>query len=282
MPDIDNQSLTDPDGYQPIRPPTPPDTTSHRSTSAQVSPTAELTALAVHLRRLSARAEELNASHTALASLVTSNLQPEIAALRRDSTEQLAIQAAQIHRLCTAHASEHPPPVDWPTLTADQATVEWEKLAIWIADVLVPWYEITREQLPDCWALHRPALLELSWLHATHQEAFTPNAAAHHAADWHTRWLPAALHRIHEIIPRRGVRYCGAGGHLVNHSDRSPTIPILPPATAPMPTPRQPMPNEQLAERHHWEHCYQQAMATDYAWRQDGEPTSPDPTSPSP
>lgn len=35
-------------------------------------------------------------------------------------------------------------PVDWPTLSADAATTEWEALATWVADVLGPFYELTR------------------------------------------------------------------------------------------------------------------------------------------
>jgi hypothetical protein len=76
-----------------------------------------------------------------------------------------------------------------------------EQLATWIAEVLVPWYEITREQLPDCWALHRPAVRELSWLRITYLEAFTSTAATHQAADWHIRW-PTAAHPMAPRAPR--------------------------------------------------------------------------------
>jgi len=43
--------------------------------------------------------------------------------------------------------------------------------------------------------------LELSWLRSAHIEAFAPNTAAHHAADWqHTRWRPAASRGLREVI----------------------------------------------------------------------------------
>ncbi len=97
----------------------------------------------------------------------------------------------------TAHLDGDPvAPVCWPTLTVEEAAGVWAQLADWIDDVLVGWYGITRAQLPDCWALHRPVVLELTWLHTTYREAHTPGARAGLAADWHTRWRPAALAAI--------------------------------------------------------------------------------------
>lgn len=156
-------------------------------------PTAESTALAAHLRRISDRLDQVASTHTELANLVSEHLSPEITALRNDTGQQLATHAAQIHQILTATEARHNPPIDWPAMTADQAAIAWENLAHWIAHILVPWYHITRDELPDCWAMHRPAIVELSWLRSAHIEAFAPNTAAHHAADWHTRWRPAAL-----------------------------------------------------------------------------------------
>jgi hypothetical protein len=79
-------------------------------------------------------------------------------------------------------------PVDWPALSADAAAAEWEALASWVADVLGPFYEITRAQLPDCWALHRPAVIELVWLRRCYAAAHAPDAAPGAAGEWHTRW----------------------------------------------------------------------------------------------
>ena len=36
-------------------------------------------------------------------------------------------------------------------------------LARWVGETLVPRYELTRNELPDCWALHPPVVAELSW-----------------------------------------------------------------------------------------------------------------------
>lgn len=81
----------------------------------------------------------------------------------------------------------------WPLLDPDEAAAAWEALAQWVGEVLGPWYGLTRGQLPDCWPVHRRAVVELSWAHLSYREAFAKNAAPHLAAEWHARWLPGAL-----------------------------------------------------------------------------------------
>lgn len=118
--------------------------------------------------------------------------------------------------------------VDWPALTAQQAGPVWDALADWIEIVLVPYYGITRARLPDCWPLHTPIVLRLIWLHATHQQAHAPAARAAQAAEWDTRWRPAALALIEAATKDRR---CTPGDH---HPD-----PAAPPLrfTAPPPAP---------------------------------------------
>jgi hypothetical protein len=61
-------------------------------------PTAELTALAAHLRRISDRVGQVASAHTELANLVSERLAPELTALRNYTGEQLAVHAAQSSR----------------------------------------------------------------------------------------------------------------------------------------------------------------------------------------
>ena len=93
-------------------------------------------------------------------------------------------------------------------MNAEQAAQAWEALATWVDEIFVPWYGITRTQLPDCWALHRPVIVELSWLQHSHDAAYHPDAGAHLAAEWHTHWKPTAVRHIHDAIHRRGRRSC--------------------------------------------------------------------------
>ena len=107
-------------------------------------------------------------------------------------------------------------PVDWAALTEEQAAVQWPILARWVGEVLVPRYELTRDELPDCWALHPPVVAELSWLRTAYVQAYLTRSPPQLSADWHTRWRPAVLTRIRELIkpdecapgkhaPRRGT-----------------------------------------------------------------------------
>ena len=91
--------------------------------------------------------------------------------------------------------------MDWPSLSADAATAEWQALGDWVAYVLGPFYELTRAQLPDCWALHRPAVLELVWLRRMLRRGAPPRRRTAAAADWHTRWRRDALANIAAAIP---------------------------------------------------------------------------------
>jgi hypothetical protein len=66
----------------------------------------------------------------------------------------LGSSSCQLAEVLTTLRREENAPVNWPALTAEQAREQWPILAQWIAEVLVPWYEITRDELPDCRPLH--------------------------------------------------------------------------------------------------------------------------------
>jgi hypothetical protein len=224
------------------------------------SPTAELTALAADLRRIADRVDDLDTRCDQLTSAVKTTG----AALRAETAAQFAEHSEQVQTLLDTLTAQHATEaLDWPAMTFDQAAAAWATLAHWISDTLVPWYEITRDQLPDCWALHRPAVLHLSWLRQTYQDAHRPGAAPRLAADWHTRWLPAALRAVREAIPSRGMRTCGPGQHLVTGADRARQQPLR---TAP-PTAPSIAHNDQLAERLHWQGFYDVAVAADLSVR---------------
>ena len=201
--------------------------------------------------------------------------------------------------------------VCWPALDAAQAEATWQDLAEWITDVLGPFYRITRGQLPDCWAHHPDAVTELVWLHTCYRDAYDhqkgrPTAAA----EWHTRWRPAALAAVADAIPER---LCRPGEHLVptRESDaaRSDARDARALATAPDPSsggrgggpegyqpPPPPTPaaadspndaptgprrydpaRDQVTTPAHWGPHYQGARADDLAWRRAREAAIPQP-----
>ena len=139
------------------------------------------------------------------------------------------------------------PPVCWPALSAADADNAWNALAGWVADVVGPWYQLTRGQLPDCWALHRPVVLELSWLHTCWQDAYLAQSRPAAAAEWHARWRAAALANIGAAIPAQLCRPAPdrPGDHLVPQLDSfrdQPSNPYGPPPGTPAPPPAPPGP----------------------------------------
>ena len=146
-------------------------------------------------------------------------LRGTVAALTAEAEEEDERQAADLAaRRAVGMAPEPPGPWAWPILDHDTATAAWDSLARWVGEVLCAWYAPTRGQLPDCWPLHRRAVLELTWLRQTHVDAHAHRAPGHLAAEWHARWLPAALAGVCAAIdPER----CPPGQHLIDSRDRA-------------------------------------------------------------
>jgi len=94
------------------------------------------------------------------------------------------------------------PPVDWPSLTAEDAEREWQALGNWVATVLVGWYRPTRSELPDCWPLHPSVVVELSALRTGRLQAYGTRTNASAALEWHDRWRPNVMRRIAEHVER--------------------------------------------------------------------------------
>lgn len=219
-------------------------------------------ALAGLVRAVRARVEHLETGHAHLREAVEQELEPTVTELRRQTFEQLAMHTAQIRNLVAEAESQNHPPIDWPALSVDEARDQWPILAQWIGEVLVPWYEITREDLPDCWALHRPAVVELSWLRVAYAQAHVSAASAGASADWHTRWLPAVLSRVRAVVNRG--RRCRPGEHDVSEQDSR--------ARRLEPAPSEPgeataLPHEQLATPDFWWAFYTEAVHSDLARR---------------
>jgi hypothetical protein len=216
-----------------------------------------------------------------------------------DVQAELGVLRGEVTRL---HASKHEVtvvPVNWPTLSTQDAEAVWEVLGRWVQEVLGDWCEVTRDQLPDCWALHRPALMQVSWLWTSHIEAYQPHSRAHAAAEWHTRWLDAALEKIKRVIPASQCHAVAGqqGEHLVHRLQAlqqrtrnshhrahplpqqapypttfTPTSPSPDPIAAPivvtLPAAREiASPGQQVIHRPFWQPYFEQAMQADLTKR---------------
>jgi hypothetical protein len=154
-----------------------------------------------------------------------------------------------------------------------------------VATILVDWYEITRAGLPDCWPLHRPAVVELSWLRTSYTQAYQPMSPPQLTAEWHTRWRPAALANIAAAIP---TEWCRPGEHLVHELDltsRTRNTTNQSPDASQFGNPQvserpgeaghnQQPPARQRAESHHWWPALRQAIAEDMDQRRRAETAS--------
>jgi hypothetical protein len=247
-----------------------------------------LAALAAELRAAREKhrrdVEQLRADLAGLSTLVGENADllgqalPRVAGL----DEELADLGERVDALAVAIAAyggaDPAEPdaalVDWPSLSAEDAAEEWQVLGDWVARVLGPFYELTRTQLPDCWALHRPAVLELVWLRRAYVTAHSPDALASAAADWHTRWCREALANIAAAI---SDKWCRPGQHWVDRHDQSRYTagPPQPQRRAPAREPGQrPGPEDtaigmagEITSPQHWGPAFRTASGEDLAWR---------------
>lgn len=232
------------------------------------------------LDRLTGEVATLRARHADLAAAVSEQLGPTLAALEQTTTSELGQLRGHIKELYTAVDQEQQaknPPVDWIGMNAETAREQWPILARWVGEVLVGWYEITRDQLPDCWPLHTPAVIELSWVRSAHRQAYLAHVHPHITGEWHTRWLPHLLTRLGQLIDSRK---CRSGEHRPERGE--PMIVEQPQPRAGEPAP---LPRTQLATPQHWWPFYAAAYRADLARRtareaQDQHSWTPaDPTS---
>ena len=131
----------------------------------------QLVAIVKQLGALTEQVGQITARHTDLAAAVSEDLAPRVGALHQLVTEELGRLRSDLDVLLAERNERDKtknPPVDWATLTEEQAAAQWPILARWVGEVLVPRYELTRDDLPDCWALHPPVVAELSWLHTAY------------------------------------------------------------------------------------------------------------------
>lgn len=74
------------------------------------------------LRRLRERLDRFTGLHNALAASVSEQLAPELAVLRSDTAEALAVHTAQLERILKRQGRQSNPPVDWAGMTGRVTT----------------------------------------------------------------------------------------------------------------------------------------------------------------
>ena len=193
----------------------------------------QLVVIVTQLGALTEQVGQITARHTDLAAAVSEDLAPRVGALHQLVTEELGRLRSDLDvLLAERHERDKTknPPVDWATLTEEQAAAQWPILARWVGEVLVPRYELTRDDLPDCWALHSPVVAELSWLRTADVQAYLTRSSPQLGADWHTRWRPAVLawHADRAGVAERGATAFAVGRANVLVAVLRPRLPSRP------------------------------------------------------
>lgn len=110
------------------------------------------------------------------------------------------------------------PATRWTQLSRHDRSEAWDALARWVAEVLNGEYRLSRVALPDCWPVHPRAVRELAWLRTLHVATTTgPPPRPETVAEWHTRWLPAAVANLSAAID---ARECAPGRHRLTEEER--------------------------------------------------------------
>lgn len=107
--------------------------------------------------------------------------------------------------------------VNWRDIDGDERIEAARKLADWVTEWLVPRYELTARQLPDCWWEHGDTVEELSALHAAWQVAFDPADGGYGPVGWHERFALA--------LTRQGFKTRCTDGHRAGKARELPDAP---------------------------------------------------------
>ena len=109
------------------------------------------------------------------------------------------------------------PALRWSQLDRGDKHVAWDALAGFVSEVLNNDYQLTRLELPDCWPVHPRAVRELAWLRTLYISSSAVGVRPELVAEWHVRWLPAAITNLAVAIDRRE---CAPGKHRVTEEER--------------------------------------------------------------
>lgn len=99
---------------------------------------------------------------------------------------------------------ELPRPINWNTLTAEEAEHEWLELNNWV-NWLRHTYGLPASVIPPFWHRHPELVWELSALHLHWISAYDPDQHASAPLGWHRDFVDAR-ERLHDWVSTSGTR----------------------------------------------------------------------------
>lgn len=109
------------------------------------------------------------------------------------------------------------PALRWSQLDRNAKHAAWDALAGFVSEVLNSDYQLSRLELPDCWPVHPRAVRELAWLRTLYVSSSAVGTRPELVAEWHVRWLPAAITNLAIAIDRLE---CVPGKHRLTEEER--------------------------------------------------------------
>lgn len=104
----------------------------------------------------------------------------------------------------TASLAEPLGPINWNTLTADEAEAEWLDLNAWV-HWLRGTYGLAPNEVPPMWHRHDELVWELSALHLHWLNSYSPDASPSSPLAWH-RDFAESRHRLRDWVAACGTR----------------------------------------------------------------------------
>jgi hypothetical protein len=159
---------------------------------------SRLSELSEHAGRLAARLDAAEAAITAQVGTLA-----EAAGLAASVTRLSSAIAGPGTSPGSRYAPAHPRQPVWAAMNQAEHADALRDLARWVSAILLARFPATAPVLPPCWPAHPAAVEELDWLYWDWTTwALEPAARSRDAADWHDRWLPGVLARLHpELAP---------------------------------------------------------------------------------
>lgn len=165
-----------------------------------------------------ARQSDQTAGHVSEIADVLSRMSP-----RLDEVEENvaalggAVEAATGAAGAEDEALSLTPALRWSQLGAGDKNAAWDALGSFVSEVLNGDYRLTRLELPDCWPVHPRAVRELAWLRTLYVASSGVGVRPELVAEWHVRWLPAAITNLAVAID---PRECAPGKHRLTEEER--------------------------------------------------------------
>jgi hypothetical protein len=133
----------------------------------------------------------------------------QLAVRLADLDSRFADFAETITEALDENAPRGPAAPRWDNLPAEARAVQLDALRHWVDEFFIPNYVNSGGyRLAVCWDRHPHVIWELSTIAVAWRRAYVRRRPdLNFALDWHSRWLPDAMHHIDQALERCTVQH---------------------------------------------------------------------------